>query len=151
MEDPHFLAKWSKEIFVVVSTIFGVGVAYQQLRGESRRQAKTLLEQKIKLNEQEKQMDEMKDEFTDKLDDIRDEFDRQVKSILALHTHPVTGEPRLVTYRAHDKIQEACQKYVHSEIIHIKETVERIEKIVDSRSPTRVLLENGGAGSGAGR
>lgn len=44
------------------------------------------------------------------------------------------GEQRFVTHRQHDKLQSACQGVIMSEFTHIKESIERIEKKLDTRS-----------------
>lgn len=132
-------------VIAVISALVGGGVsalvashktgqAYQKLKDDNAAQDE-------KIVAIEKSQDEM-----------REDFDRRFQEVLDLFESS-NGEPRFITYRAHDHMQKHCQQLVYQkmeanadrfilEINHVRDLCERIEENMERRNPTRVSLEN---------
>lgn len=95
--------------FTAILALLGAAVSYGKMKEKNDEQEEKLRAQALEMKE------------------MREEFDRQIKHILDLFTN-ADNEPRFMTYKAHDKIQGACQKFIHSELTHVKEACDRIER-----------------------
>ena len=86
----------------------------------------------------EKSLGEIKIEFSRQLKKQSEQFNEQIEKIMELHINPVSKEPRLISYRAHDKMQLQCKTLLESkianqgshfasELTHIKDTCDEIK------------------------
>lgn len=52
--------------------------------------------------------------------------------------YPEDGEPHFITYPAHDKMQENCQKFILSELQHMSKNIEEVKGYLEKERERRV-------------
>lgn len=105
---------WLGNALTLAITLFGGGKAYGVLSSKTKAN-------EDRLNKLSKDMQRVEDDSESRFKELLKEF------------RTTEGEPKFVTYRAHDKIQESCQGLIMNEFTHLKESIERIEKKIDSK------------------
>lgn len=129
-------------IVTQAGVIFGFGRAYGRLSGKIEshdQQLKTLSATVTELDDGvdtriENQIDKAMERLDIKIDGIEEQVNKAVKrfsiEIKTVEAQFVTtnGEPRFISYKAHDKIQANCQHHLLAEMGHIRASVDKTEE-----------------------
>lgn len=119
-------------LFVVgqVATIFGFGRAYQKVLSrvqslEEKREEHTQDSEKHDADFSQ-QLTDINTAFTQNLDDVIKRFETKL-SVLEARFHNDNGEPLLITYRAHDKMQEKCHAFILGQLDNFSDSLDKYD------------------------
>lgn len=114
MIDEFQIPDWVFQTVGVIVMIFGFGKIWGSLVQRDKAQEARILTLEVGIAQVE----------AEKINHMRD-----LQAMFVVED----GEPRYITYKAHDKMQEHCQKYILSELAHIKETCDEIKNRMNRR------------------